>query len=107
MENKQVIQITVDDNNNVTGYSIGGYIPDGITVDFIPEEITNGFDAGKYKYIDGEFVYNTGYVKTETQEQNAGQPTNADLQAEITALKEQNTLLESCVMQLADTVYAV
>ncbi len=101
-------QITVDDNNNVTGYSSGdGTISGGIEVTCnIPDDFTTNYLA--YKYIDGEFVYNTGYVQTNTQEQNADpQPTITDLQAEITALKEQNALLESCVMQLADTVYAV
>lgn len=104
-----IYQITVDDNNNVTNYSTGdGTIEGGIEVNSIPENVTNDWDKCKYKYIGGEFVYNTGYVQTNTQEQNAGpQPTITELQAEITALKEQNTLLESCVMQLADTVYAV
>ncbi len=100
-------QITVDDNNNVTSFSIGdGTIPNGITVDSIPDNVQANYLA--YKYIDGEFVFNPDYIQIEQKEQNASpQPTIAELQTEITALKEQNTLLESCVMQLANTVFAV
>lgn len=100
-------QITVDDNNNVTGYSSGdGTITGGINVDSIPEDVQANYWA--YKYIDGAFVFNPDYINIVTEEQNANpQPTIADLQAKIAAMEEQNALLESCVMQLADTVYAV
>ena len=107
MNNQTTFQITLDNNSNVTGYSKGdGIIPGGITVESIPDNVQANYLA--YKYIEGEFVYNKDYVQIEQKEQNASpQPTIAELQTEITALKEQNTLLESCVMQLADTVYAV
>ena len=102
-----IYQIIIDENNLVLGYNKNCRTADGINIDDIPEEVTTNFDVGKYKYIDGEFVFNPDYVQIEKKEQNASPPTNADLQAEIARLNEKNDLLESCVMQLADTVYAV
>ena len=46
-----VNQITVDENNIITGWSIGGYIPDGIDVPEIPEYIQNSNELNKWCYF--------------------------------------------------------
>lgn len=55
-----VKQITIDDSNVVTGASIGGYIPGGVDVEEIPEEVMNC--PQKWTYVDGAFTPNQGYV---------------------------------------------
>ena len=53
-------QITIDENNVVTGASIGGYIPGGIYVDDIPQEVMRC--PGKWTYKDGVFAENPDYL---------------------------------------------
>ena len=55
-----VKQITIDDSNVVTGASIGGFIPGGVDVEEIPEEVMNC--PKKWTYVDGAFKPNQGYV---------------------------------------------
>lgn len=55
-----VKQIKIDENNVVTGASIGGYIPDGVDVEEIPEEVMNC--PKKWTYKDGVFAENPDYV---------------------------------------------
>ena len=45
-----IYQITVNEKNIVTGWSIGGYIPKGIDVSEIPENIINSGDLNKWCY---------------------------------------------------------
>lgn len=61
-----VKQIKIDENNVVTGASIGGYIPDGVDVEEIPEEVMNC--PQKWTYVDGTFKPNQGYVPPEEGE---------------------------------------
>lgn len=55
-----VKQITIDDSNVVTGASIGGFIPGGVDVEEIPEEVMNC--PQKWTYKDGVFAENPDYV---------------------------------------------
>ena len=70
-----VKQITIDENNVVTGASIGGFIPDGIDVEEIPEEVMAC--PSKWKYENGRFSENPDYVPPEEE------PTFEELQEEI------------------------
>ena len=57
-----IYQITVNENNIVTGWSIGGYIPKGIDVSEIPENIINSGDLNKWCYTpDRGFYENPDY----------------------------------------------
>lgn len=85
-----IYQITIDTDNNVTNYSIGGLIPNGITVDSIPEDVQANWRA--YKYIDGEFVFNADYVPP-VEPEPVPQPTVIELQAKINELQDSVDLL--------------
>lgn len=68
-------QITIDENNVVTGASIGGYIPDGIDVEEIPEGVMAC--PSKWKYENSRFSENPDYVPPKEE------PTFEELQEEI------------------------
>ena len=58
-----VYQVTVDENNIITGWSIGGYIPNGIDVPEIPEYIQNSNELNKWCYSqDKGFYENPNYT---------------------------------------------
>ena len=58
-----VYQITTDENNIITGWSIGGYIPNGIDVPEIPEYIQNSNELNKWCYSkDKGFYENPNYT---------------------------------------------
>lgn len=58
-----VCQITIDDNNIITGWSIGGYIPNGIDVPEIPQEIIDSEDYSKWCYTEEKGFYeNPDYI---------------------------------------------
>ena len=58
-----VYQVTVDENNIITGWSIGGYIPNGIDVSEIPEYIQNSNELNKWCYVeDKDFYENPDYT---------------------------------------------
>ena len=62
-----VNQITTDKNNVITGWSIGGYIPDGIDVPEIPEYVKNMNDISKWCYSEEKGFYeNPDYVPPDT-----------------------------------------
>ena len=64
-----VCQITIDDNNNniITGWSIGGYIPHGIDVPEIPQEIIDSEDYRKWCYAEDKGFYeNPDYIAPDT-----------------------------------------
>ena len=62
-----VCQITIDDNNIITGWSIGGYIPNGIDVPEIPEYIQNSNELNKWCYSqDKGFYENPNYIAPDT-----------------------------------------
>lgn len=52
-----VYQVTVDENNIITGWSIGGYIPNGIDVTEIPQEIIDSEDCRKWCYAEDKGFY--------------------------------------------------
>ena len=58
-----VYQIVIDENNIITGWSIGGYIPDGINVSEIPDYIQNSKELNKWCYSqDKGFYENPNYI---------------------------------------------
>ena len=58
-----VCQVTTDENNIITGWSIGGYIPNGIDVPEIPEYIQNSNELNKWCYSqDKGFYENPNYT---------------------------------------------
>ena len=62
-----VYQVTVDENNIITGWSIGGYIPNGIDVPEIPEYIQNSNELNKWCYSqDKGFYENPNYIAPDT-----------------------------------------
>lgn len=70
-----VKQIAVNENGVVVCASIGGYIPDGIDVEEIPQEVMAC--PSKWKYENGKFSENPDYVPPEEE------PTFEELQEEI------------------------
>lgn len=62
-----VCQIITDENNVLTGWSIGGYIPNGIDVPEIPQEIIESDDYSKWCYVEDKGFYeNPDYVPPDT-----------------------------------------
>lgn len=58
-------QITINADNVVTGASIGGFIPGGIDVEEIPEEVMNC--PKKWTYVNGAFKPNPNYSDNSLQ----------------------------------------
>lgn len=86
-----IYQITIDENNNVTTYSIGGLIPNGVTVDSIPEDVQANWRD--YKYIDGEFVFNVDYVPPVEPPIQTVEEKILEIQSKIDSLNESVDLL--------------
>lgn len=62
-----IYQVTTDENNVLTGWSIGGYIPDGIDVPEIPEYIQNSNELNKWCYTEEKGFYeNPDYIIPDT-----------------------------------------
>ena len=62
-----VYQVTADENNIITGWSIGGYIPNGIDVPEIPQEIIESDDYSKWCYTEEKGFYeNPDYITPDT-----------------------------------------
>lgn len=59
-------QITIDENNVVKAWSVGGYIENGVDVDDIPDYVMKNWE--KYCYINGEYIENPDYIPPETTE---------------------------------------
>ena len=80
-------QITIDENNVVTGASIGGFIPDGIDVEEIPEEVMSC--PGRWTYKDGAFAENPDYVppKEEPSFEELQEEINLDTDYRLTCLE--------------------
>lgn len=102
-----VKQIKTDENKVVVCCSVGGCIEGGIDVAEIPDEVMNC--PSKWKYVDGEFIPNEGYVEpTETDT-----PTMYDLikenemiKKQIEAQSEQMDFYEDCIAEMASVIYA-
>ena len=58
-------QITIDENNVVTGASVGGLVTGGIDVEEIPEEVMNCPE--RWIYTDGNFEPNPNYTDNSLQ----------------------------------------
>lgn len=54
------MQISLDKNNLIVGFAEVGGIDRGIEIDesILPDGFVNSFNKNKYKYIDGEIIYN-------------------------------------------------
>ena len=102
-----VKQITIDENNVVTGASIGGFIHGGVDVNDIPDEVMRC--PGKWCYIDDEFVENPDYIQPEekvvpTIEELAKE--NELMKVQIEAQSEQMEFYEDCIAEMASVIYA-
>ena len=102
-----VKQIKIDDNNVVKLCSIGGIIGGGIDVEEIPDEVMAC--PMKWKYVDGEFIPNEGYIEPVIPDT----PTVEDLirenkitKAQIEAQSEQMDFYEDCIVERASVIYA-
>ena len=82
-----VKQITVDENGVVVCASIGGYIPGGIDVEEIPQEVMRC--PGKWTYKDGEFSENPDYVPPEEEQsfEELQEEINLDTDYRLTCLE--------------------
>lgn len=92
-------QITIDENNVVKAWSVGGYIENGIDVDDIPDDVKE--NPTKYCYLNGTYSENPNYKPPE-------QPIDevALLKAQIQAQSEQMEFYEDCIAEMAEIVYA-
>ena len=102
-----VKQITIDENNVVTGASIGGIIYGGIDVEEIPEEVMAC--PSKWLYKDGNFEENPDYIQPEekvvpTIEELAKE--NELMKVQIEAQSEQMDFYEDCIAEMASVIYA-
>ena len=52
-----ICQITIDNSNVITGWSIGGYIPNGIDIPQIPEFVITSCDCHKWCYTEEKGFY--------------------------------------------------
>ena len=95
-------QITIDENNVVTGASVGGIIPGGIDVEEIPEEVMSC--PGRWTYKDGVFAENPDYVPPAELEEI----TNDDLAMAVAELAETTAAdkleIEMAIAELAEVV---
>ncbi len=82
-----VNQITIDESNVITCCSIGGYIG-GIDVESIPDEVME--NPGKWKFKDGGFFPNEGYVEEDVSKETeeSSELTFEDLALAIAELAE-------------------
>ena len=102
-----VKQITIDENNVVTGASIGGFIPGGIDVEEIPQDVMSC--PSKWLYKDGNFEENPDYIQPEekvvpTIEELAKE--NELMKVQIEAQSEQMDFYEDCIAEMASVIYA-
>ena len=95
-------QITIDENNVVTGASIGGFIHGGIYVDDIPQEVMSC--PGKWTYRGGVFAENPDYVPHSESEPI----TTDDLALAVAELAETTAAdkleIEMAIAELAEVV---
>lgn len=58
-----IYQITINEKNILTNWSIGGYIPNGIDVSVIPQEVINSKDLSQWCYSqEKNFYLNPDYL---------------------------------------------
>ena len=62
-----IYQITINEKNILTNWSIGGYIPNGIDVSVIPQEVMNSKDLSQWCYSqEKNFYLNPDYLPPDT-----------------------------------------
>ena len=62
-----IYQITINEKNILTNWSIGGYIPNGIDVPEIPQEVMNSKDLSQWCYSqEKNFYLNPDYLPPDT-----------------------------------------
>lgn len=62
----KTINIKVNENNEVTAYAIiGGVNGIDISIDVLPDNFRENFDARYFLYVDGEITVNPDYVAPE------------------------------------------
>lgn len=92
--------ILVDKNNLITSFASAGGIDGGIEVDnsILPDTFIPEFKNGKFKYEDGNVVYNREYTEPV---KDIEPPTNNEaMQQEIDSLKQQVEDLSALIQQL-------
>jgi hypothetical protein len=94
------MRITINNNNEITGYAIVGGI-DGdfeISDDVIPDTFIDEFKNGKFLYIDGKIKYNRDYLEPAKEIERPNN--NEAMQQEVNDLKQQVADLTALIQQL-------
>lgn len=94
------MQILVNENNLITSYATIGGFDGGIEIDesTIPDTFIPEFKNGKFKYEDGNVVYNREYTEPV---KDIEPPTNNEImQQEVDSLKQQVEDLSVLIQQL-------
>lgn len=94
------MQILVDNNNIITAYATVGGFDGGIEIDdsILPDTFIPEFKNGKFKYEDGNVVYNREYTEPV---KDIEPPTNNEImQQEVDSLKQQVEQLTAMLEQL-------
>ena len=94
------MQILVDNNNIITAFATVGGFDGGIEIDdsILPDTFIPEFKNGKFKYEDGNVVYNREY--TEPVKDVEPSNNNEAMQQEIDSLKQQVEDLSALIQQL-------
>lgn len=102
--------------------TVGKYAPDIVFIE-APDYVFEGWGYDETKEGDARFIQPTapegweydvatgGFVKIDNDDEEiVVQPTNkeriAELEAQVTTLTEQNAMLEECIVEMAQVVYA-
>lgn len=94
------MQVLVDDYNIITAYATVGGFDGGIEIDdsILPDTFIPEFKNGKFKYEDGNVVYNREYTEPV---KDIEPPTNNEaMQQEVDSLKQQVEDLSALIQQL-------
>lgn len=94
------MQILVDSKNIITAYATVGGFDGGIEIDdsILPDTFIPEFKNGKFKYEDGNVVYNREYTEPV---KDVEPPTNNEvMQQEVDSLRKQVEDLSALIQQL-------
>lgn len=94
------MQILVDKDNLITSYAIIGGFDGGIEIDdsILPDTFVPEFKNGKFKYEDGNVIYNREYIEPV---KDIEPPTNNEaMQQEVDSLRKQVEDLTTLIQQL-------
>lgn len=94
------MQILIDDKDIITAYATVGGFDGGIEVDdsILPDTFIPEFKNGKFKYEDGNVVYNREY--TEPVKDVEPPNNNEAMQQEVDSLRKQVEDLSALIQQL-------